>query len=73
MYARIANSYFPDRKAYKEAKFDIKQAIMDGLERQRQIREFNEQRAELAGRPEGTRKQEVLLMDSNDQDVQKTQ
>jgi hypothetical protein len=31
MLARIANSFFPDKKGIKVAKFDIRKAILDGV------------------------------------------
>ena len=42
MNARVANAYFEDKKAIKEVKFDIKRALMEGVKKQEQIREFQD-------------------------------
>ena len=47
MQARIANSYISDKQAYKQANYDIKEAINMGIAKQQKVREMEQVMKEM--------------------------
>ena len=72
MQARIASSYFPDKKVYQQAKFDIKTALISGMQKDRELRKFHEKQKEKMSLV-AFAKQDLMLIATNNYDIVNTQ